>query len=90
VPALHLHDDAMQGAVADLRERLQQLGDLQQERIAIVGGKRRRGGEDRHHLTVGQSKRRHATEYDPHCAAHVLGAEVACPKQLWAGAAFRD
>jgi hypothetical protein len=56
VPALHLHDDAMQGAVAHLRERLQQLGDLHQERIAIVSGERRRGGEDRHHLTVGQGK----------------------------------
>jgi hypothetical protein len=60
VPALHLHDDAMQGAVANLRERLQQLGDLEQERIAIVGGERRRGGEDRHHLTVSQGNRRHA------------------------------
>jgi hypothetical protein len=69
VSSLHLHDDAMEGAVADLRERLQQLGDLHQERIAIVGGERRRGGEDRHHLTVGQGNRRHAAwprgEYSP-------------------------
>jgi hypothetical protein len=55
---LHLHDDAMQGAIADLRQGLQQLGHLEQEGIAIVGGKRCRGGKDRHHLRISQGNRR--------------------------------
>jgi hypothetical protein len=38
---------------------LQQLGDLEQEGIAIMSGKRCRGGKDRHHLRIGKSKRRH-------------------------------
>src|SRR2546422_7213279 len=61
--ALYRHDDAMQGAVAHLRQRLQRLDNLQQEGIAILSGEWCRAGEDGHRLRISQGdRRRHGGE----------------------------
>jgi hypothetical protein len=61
--ALHCHDDAMDVTVAELDAPLQCFGNRYQERIAIAGGERCSGGEDRHHLRISQgNRRRHAAD----------------------------
>jgi hypothetical protein len=45
MPTLHLGDDAMNDAIAELRQASQALGDFLQKRIAVLHRQRRGGGK---------------------------------------------
>jgi hypothetical protein len=54
VSPLHLGHDAVNDAIAEMRQRRQMFGNVFQERIAILHGERLRGSKDGVHLAIGQ------------------------------------